>query len=361
MRGFRLIAGLAALGVSFAALRAERSVETSFEAATTSDVALWQAGAVAKFDRRAAEYTLGLASTLNEIDYRPVPFDFQGYRRNFHRTNLAAQGAVRLQTGRAWTLLGGAGVYSGFTNYRSIWLDEYYRQQYAGLTFLSGYRPAHPRGFNLSAGARWEYLPATGFLQANLSWLQDQVAPGYEIDFDGLHRGQDSLSTAALEVTLENVVTPRLRSLVTLRAVRTTDRQVRVGAELAAHYALGDRWTLRASFGGAHENPTFIARFADLALERELRPHWFLAVTGRVYRDTGEIENALLFTSAAPPLSSRQFGVSLRGEYDRVSWRLSFSPLIARSAPTNPNTDFFQYLYRDRDWTLIRAAVSFAL
>ncbi len=362
MRAWRSVAGLAWLCSAGAAVaQAARTVEVATEFATSSDVQLWQTTVDEKFERGAgSDVTISAVGGGYAIDYQPASFDFHGRATRLRRENLAVQGALRQTVSPTLTLLAGAGAYDGFTNYRSVWLDEYFRQQYAAATSLQGYRVAHPHGFNGSAGARWEYLPASGFAQFNVAWLSDRVAPGYEVDFDGLHRGPDTLNTAAAELQLENIATPRLRTLVTLRAVKTSTREVRLGAELAANCAVGEAWALRAAAGGTRERPTFTAGYASLAIERAVAEGLFLAVSGRVYHDTGEIENALMFTSAAPALTSYQVGLALRHESDRWSWRVAVTPILTRSAPTNPFTDFFQHLYRDRDWTLVQAAVAVA-
>ena len=83
---------------------------------------------------------------------------------------------MRQRLGERWTLLGSGGLYDGFADYRSRWLDEYYRQQFSTIP---GYQKADPKGFNVSAGLRWEYAPTTAFLQVEGGYLWDQIAPGY--------------------------------------------------------------------------------------------------------------------------------------------------------------------------------------
>jgi hypothetical protein len=146
------------------------------------------------------------------MDYVPVPFDFNGMENHLSERNLALQFNTQNQMSQHFALMGGAGVYDGFTNYRSVWLDEYYRQQYSDLGDFPGadqYVNAEPKGINATFGARWEYKPGTGFAQLNVSWLEDDVSPGYEIDFDGLRRGSLTLHTGAISLSTENVLTKR--------------------------------------------------------------------------------------------------------------------------------------------------------
>ncbi len=180
------------------------------------------------------------------------------------------------------------------------------------------------------------------------------MAPGYEIDFDGLRRGRGGLDTLAVNASLENVLTPRARSLVELHAVRTTDREWRWGADGSLNLALNERWVVRLRGGATTESPQFDAWYVGATVEYAPRASvaWF--ATLRHYDDTGEIENALLFTSAAPAVVTSQAGIGLRGTGERWSWRLYVAAVQANYAPTNPNLDFFRNLYRDRDWSVLQ-------
>lgn len=140
----------------------------------------------------STEWELGLSLASMGFDYEPVPFDFRGVATVVQEARVAAQLELRQRLGDRLTLLATGGLYDGFTDFRSAWIDEHFRQQYGDLP---GYEEAAPRGVNIQGGVRWEYLPASGFLQAEAAYLQDQIAPGYEIDFDGFHRGRPILYT----------------------------------------------------------------------------------------------------------------------------------------------------------------------
>lgn len=183
-----------------------------------------------------------------------------------------------------------------------MWLDEHFRQQYANLSPTPGfytYRAADPGDWNVTSGARWAYQPGSGFAQLTVSFLRDDIAPGYEIDFAGLRRGRDQLDTAALPAAFENVMSPRARSPVEVHAVKTTDREWRFGSDAALNLALGERWITRLQAGATTEDLQFDAWYLGATVESAPRPTvaWFATV--RRDADTGEIENALLFTSAA--------------------------------------------------------------
>ena len=336
-------------------------LEVGGEWVDAGDVTLLQGSWVGDFVLEDWESTLSLAYGHYSMNYVPAPFDFRGMDQRRNETNLAVQLNTQKQVRNDLSLMGGAGVYDGFTNYRSVWLDEYFRQQYSDLPGVPGaenYVEADPKGVNATVGARWEYKPGTGFAQVDLSWLEDDVSPGYEIDFDGLRRGRLQLHTGSVSISTENVLTPRVRSYVVLRSSKTSERSTRYGADASLYVAVVDDWIMRWNAGAASENPQFEAAYISLALEHQIEEgiSWF--VDGRYYEDTGEIENALLFTTAAPGLASERFGLGFRWIGDNWSSRFYLARLRTDYDPTREDLDFFQNLYRDRDWDIIQVALS---
>ncbi len=357
--GIACILPLSLLPAGFAV--SPNPMEFGAEWVDAGDITLMQGNWVGDFISTTWDSSLSFAYGHYSMDYVPVPFDFNGEETRLSESNLALQFNTQNQVNRHLLLMGGAGVYDGFTNYRSVWLDEYYRQQFSHLTDVPGsenYVKADPKGVNATVGARWEYKPATGFAQINLSWLEDDVSPGYEIDFVGLRRGDIHLHTGAFIISTENIVSKRMRSYVSLRLSDTTERSTRYGADAALHVAVNDNWVIRWKIGGATENPQFEAIYTSIALEHGVNDKLSWFVDARYYEDTGEIENALLFTSAAPGLRSERYGIGIRWIGDKWSSRFYLAPLHTDYDPTRKNTDFFQNLYSDRDWTILQVAVS---
>lgn len=339
-------------------------MELGFEWVDSDDVSLIQTSWAGDFETGSWESSVSLAYGHYSMDYQSVPFDFLGQERHLSERNLALQLNTQNPVSQYWTVMGGAGVYDGFTNYRSVWLDEYYRQQFSDLGDTVGaenYVDADPKGINATVGARWEYKPGSGFAQLNVSRLEDDVSPGYELDFDGLRRGSLNLNTGAVSLSTENVLSKRIRSYVSARASETTDRSTRYGLDAALHIAVADDCVARVNVGRAEEDPQFEANYGSLALERTLSENLSAFADFRYYEDTGEIENALLFTSAAPGLDSERWGVGLRWIGDHWSARLYLASLDTDYEPTQTNTDFFQNLYADRDWTIYQFAISRSL
>jgi hypothetical protein len=325
------------------------------------DIMLKQFSWLGDFESGPWESSVSVAYGTYDVDYEPVPFDFNGSLARLSERIFSLQYNTQKQLGDHHWVIAGAGIYNGFTNYRSLWLDEYYRQQFSelfGFTGAENYVEADPQGINGTAGIRWEYKPGTGFAQFNLSRLRDDVSPGYEIDFDGLRRGELTLATVAASLSTENVLTQNIRSYAEIRASKTTERSTRYGADFSLSVAHGEKWVTRWNVGGAVEDPGFEAFYGSLALEHQASDSFFFFLDGRYYEDTGEIENALLFTSAAPGLVSERFGVGLRWIGDVWSARLYFAPLATEYDPTRESTDFFQNLYHDRDWNIFQVAFS---
>ena len=330
----------------------------SLELLDASDISMLQSNLYAEFGQEAWENQLSLSFSEFSFDYRPVPFDLNGVETDRTESNLAFQLNSRYTVSDGLTLLFGGGAYNGYNNYRSAWLDEYFRQQFSELDGVSGnelYDTANPKGYNLNAGARWMYQPNTGYAQITLSQLQDDIAPGYEIDFVGLPRGETVLATSAISVSSENILTKRIRSLVTVRGSQTSARAWRYGAEVALNVALHNNWIARGQFGGSTEDPQFDAYYTNLTLEFKIRENLSAYLDGRYYDDTGEIENSL-FTSAAPGVSNRKAGIGIKWNSDSWSGRVYVARVGTRYDPPLGNVDFFQNLYKDRDWTVFQLA-----
>ncbi|MDA1067695.1 MAG: hypothetical protein O3C43_14480 [Verrucomicrobia bacterium] len=338
--------------------------DSGLEWVDSDDITLKQLSWIGDFNSDNWESSISLAYGDYQLDYQPVAFDFNGEEKAVSERIIAIQFNSKKQLGDHWWLSGGAGAYDGFTNYRSVWLDEYYRQQFSELYGFPGaenYVEADPKGINATAGTRWEYQPGNGFAQFSISALRDDVSPGYEIDFDGLRRGELTLDTVAASLSTENILTKNIRSFLEFRVTQTTDRSTRYGVGANINVAHGEQWVSRWNVGGSKEDPQFEAFYGGVALEYQASDKCYIFVDGWYYEDTGEIENALLFTSAAPGLESSRVGIGVRWIGDQWSMRIYAAPLENDYEPTNPGIDFFQNLYSDRDWTIAQIAVSRSL
>jgi len=328
------------------------------------DVTLFQSSAFATMTSGKWESNLSVSASEFAVDYVPVSFDFLGSEVERREWNYALQLNSRKQQSDSLTLLFSAGAYDGFTNYRSVWLDEYFRQQFSDLPGVQGaevYEQADPKGYNAAAGLRWMYLPATGYAQVLVSHVKDEISPGYEIDFEGLRRGNSKLETNAINLSTENILSERMRSLLTLRAAKTTERSWRYGAEAALNLSIGDYWTLRAKAGGATEAPEFDGTYQQLSIERAFGERTSVYLDVGHYEDSGEIENAFLFSNAAPGVENERAGIGLKTKGKNWNLRLYVALSDTRYDETGSNVDFFGNLYSDRDWTITQIAYSYEL
>ena len=270
-------------------------------------------------------------------------------------------GSIRVQAEHVlsprWTTFQGGGYYNGFADYRSIWLDEHYRQNFASL---SGYRVSSPMGYHLTGGLRWSNLPSTLFLQGNAMYQRDAISPGYEKPiFQPLVRGQDRLDTWTGNLSMENILHRRLRVRNEIRLVDTTERGLRYGYQGALNWAIGDSLVSRTTIGWTDEAPNFRSKEVSQVLEAELGNRWFLRIHGRIYQDSGLIRDHRILSSAQPPLETYQVGCGLRFRGNYWTWDLSGGPYWSEYGMLNQRSSEFRHLYADRKWMVYRAALRY--
>ena len=337
-----------------------RKGEVSFDAMLASDVQT--TSTAIRYGESKSDTTWNARFTYNGIaeDYEPfTDFDAETLPRSLYESYFAGQVDVRQKLHDTLTLSGSGTVYDGFTDYRSLWFSEYYRQRFE---ILPAYFPSSPQGFSASTGLRWEYQPTTGFAEAGFSYAYDQIAPGWDrIPATAtspalLLHGRDVLQTYAPSLKFENVLTKRIRTQHDFQLTFTTDRDPRYSYRGAVNVALAERWVWRTSGGYTHEDPTLRAYYFGATLEYEFTPRWLVNVSGMYYHDTGEIENSTLLSTAAPGLQTRQAGFGLRYLGEASSFSLSVSPLWSDYKALESGTLPFSNLYKDRKWVLVQAA-----
>ena len=138
----------------------------------------------------------------------------------------------------------------------------------------------------------------------------------------------------------------------------TTGRELRYGGQASLNWALAENWVLRSTVGYAEEAPRFEAWFVEETLETDIDGRWFFSLTGRWYEDTGEIDDSLLLSSAAPELETWHVGLGIRWQGEHSALKLSGGPYFTRYGALGPYTEPFQNLYRERDWGIVQLAFS---
>lgn len=334
-------------------------LETSFEHLENESFSVSLLSVKADKEIGAWESQLTLSRTDYDVEFSPASFDLLGEDAQISEKTYSLNANATRPLRDALSLDLGIGYRDGFSNYRSVWLDTYFDQHFEPLVGVPGhelYQNFSASAASLSGGLTWEYIPANAVASVTASWIQDNVSPGYEIDFEGISRGERVLATNSLSITSENVLNPRMRSRIALTASQTSARDTRYSADLALNSALGEKFIWRNRIGLSKEAPQFEAYFLDTTLEYAFSQLVSVAVAGRRYKDTGEIEDALLFTTAAPELRSDSMRLELRWVGENWNGRLSLTHTESNFAPTNLNTDFFQNLYFDSDWTGLKLA-----
>lgn len=335
-----------------------QAVESSAEFLETGDVLLSAAGLSARHIDERWDLKLGAIYQGYDVTYRPdiiIPglYDNTKLKRTYWAGQVSAKG--RLGSHSQWLLDGGG--YEGFADYKSVWLDEYYRQRFSRL---AGYEKVDPQGFNGSGGLRWEYWPTTGFAQAELGYQQDTISPSYDKPVTKpLIRGLDLIDTLSGRISSENVISPHLRMLNEFQIVDSTGRDLRYAIQNRLNYALGERWTLKSILGGTWESPAFSAWFVDGSAEYDWNRRWHLRAFTHYYQDDGLIRDPTIISSAQPALNTFMVGLGLRWAGDNLTADVSFGPYFTRYKSLPSNAGDFLNLYRDRDWWTFKTAIAY--
>ncbi|HXG48828.1 MAG TPA: TlpA disulfide reductase family protein [Methylomirabilota bacterium] len=334
--------------------------EADTEFLWASDILLTETTLHYRRERGTTRWDGWFAHASTDLDYEPyAPFDFLGEPADVNDDRFALRGAGRgpLSEDVAW--LAAAGGYDGYRDYRSLWLDTYYEQQYQGVP---GYAAAEPRGANAHVGIRWEYLRANGVFEARAGYQFDQVAPGYIVDTNSptlaVLRGREFLHTPSLSLSTENVLGRRVRTLQEFRVARTSGRESRFSGQSSLNWAFAERWVARLNAGAAHEEPRFTAWFAGASVEWEIARQIYVSLHGKYYADSGEIENSLFVNDAAPGVRTAHGGLGLRVVRGAWAFKLAGGPFFSRYDPIALGSRPFTNLYRDRNWGLAQCALS---
>lgn len=338
-------------------IRNDYQLEGFVELLSSADLVLSEAGLEARMERAGRSYRLGVTQGDIELDFVSPDTILQDVSRNERRSGLQAQ--VQWPIAETMELqLGGSG-YSGYADYRSLWLDEYYRQQYGSLP---GYQTAHPQGYGVSAGIRWAYRPGLGYVTATLGARIDRFSPAYEPQLTfpiTLERAQDRYETFDASLAFENVFSRRLRALQEIRASETTDRATRWAIKSGWNMALAEPLVFRINLSGSREGDTLSAYALQGTLEYDWNARWFLGITGGMYEDAGQFEPTLAGDTSAPALRSWLALLSLRFQGQRTALKLAAGPYSSTYLETPDNE--FRTLYRDRDWFHLNLALSYRL
>lgn len=327
-------------------------------ALTASDV--FVTDTLAEYHQKSpfSEFTLIFSHRHMEADFKSE-YLRTSRDKELKEDRFGIQGSASYSLNEILALKFNGGAYDGFQTYRALWLDEYYRLKFDALSKiidgLSGYREAHPWGYNVSSGLRWEYIPGAGFADLSIAYQHDVVSPGYEVGLP-IIRLRDTYDTISGHLAFENVLTRRLRTMLECRIDDTTARDPRITLQGALNYAPAENWVMRLAVAYAAEDPDFTSKSASAVLERDWHGIWFVGVFGRYYEDTSEIVNGIARNAAAPPLETYQAGFGLRRQGKRTSFKFVIGPCFSRYELHPLRNTAFDQLYKDRDWLSLQIA-----
>ena len=334
--------------------------ETVFDTAAliASDVFVTDTLAAYHYTRPSMEFDLSISYRRIDMDYASE-YLAVSRERDLSADSIGFQISTKFNLNKTLTLMIDGGVYDGYQTYRALWLNEFYRHMFDVLSEyivgLEGYKEANPWGYNVSSRLRWEYLPYSGFVEADISFQRDIVSPGYETGIPFV-RLRDTYNTLSGHVAFENVLTRHLRTLVECRIDDISERDARYTLHGSLNYALGEHWVTRLDVAGSKEDPHFKSKSISTVLERDWHSTWFVSLFGRYYDDTSEIANAIGSNAAAPPLETFQTGMGLRWQGLRSSIKLVLGPCFSRYEREPERDMAFDQLYKDRNWFSVQFA-----
>lgn len=297
------------------------------------------------------EAALGMSQYT--LDYAPVLF---GSKTHLEEETYDASIALTKKWNPAWQSTINLGSYEGYSEYRSIWISEFYRQFFGSFP---EYQSTDPSGISVGASTTWNYQPGVGLAEFSLMLGRDQIAPGWEFNPElGVPvAGNDELDSVTSSLRWEQAVNPWLKTEVALSARSISDRDPR--------YSIRHSWAaasgpvgVRLTGGISDEAPSFDAYHGSAVIEWNVDARWNVFAGYRAYSDSGEIESSG-FNAQAPGLNSTELFAGVRWERGDLNISGSVGYLQTDYDELSEDNKFFGNLYRDRDWLTVRLAASF--
>lgn len=337
---------------------ASGNVELVSEALVCRDILWWVSGIEGRLRSGKEEFALSVEHSLVDEDYTPSVGDFFGHAASVSGEKAGAHLLWRHEWSDVWRTDLKAGGYDGITDYVSLWRAEFYRQQYEDLP---GYAGASPSGVDCRFSTQCALNPGELWLRLGVEARNDTVVSNYEIvDFGTLARGRELIRTASGDAMLEGRVLGALRVSGGIRCSAVTDRDLRHGLHGGFDWAFAPGWVLHADSEGSLESAGFRSWSVQGGAEREIRTHWLLGATGRIYRDNGAASLASGWEQSAPALRTLAAEGRLRYQGDQFSFLLAGGPYQSDFGTLDETFNLFAHLYRQRTWISVRAVLTFA-
>ncbi len=301
-------------------------------------------------------WTIDASLGLNRysLDYVPVLF---GTNTNLQENAYNANLGLTRKWNDHWQSGVTLGFYEGFSEYRSIWIAEFYRQFFGSFP---EYASTDPSGAAFGASTTWNYLPGTGLAEFSLRLARDHIAPGWEFNPElGVPTaGNDELNSLTGILRIEQALNGWLKTELALSARSLTDRETRYSVRNSWAAAAGPVG-IRLTGGYTEEAPAFDAFYGSALIEWNISAKWNVFVGYRAYNDSGEIE-ATGFNAQAPGLDSTEIFAGVLWDRGDLSVSGTVGYLETDYAELSEDNRFFGNLYRDRDWLTLRLAASYS-
>jgi hypothetical protein len=331
----------------------QKELELTGESLSADDIDIQTCGALFSGVERDWTVEGGVSFASYRESYVPVLF---GTDETLTEQTLQANFGVTRAWSKEWSGTFSLSAYEGFSDYRSIWISEYYRQLFGAFP---AYHAPNPGGYSVSSTSSWNYLPGSGQAKLSLFYAVDEIAPGWGFDSAaGIPvPGDDTLQTLGSSLTFDQAVNNWLKTRLMLSARNTSDRDVRLGV-VNSWAATKGPVSLRITGGYSEESPTFDASHVSAILEWNFIQEWSMNIGIRAYRDSGEIQSSG-FNALAPPVRSSEIFGGLAWDRGDLAVSAGIGFLESDYDPLSEDNEFFGNLYKDRDWLTLRIAASF--
>lgn len=331
----------------------QQEIEATGESLSASDIAVESYRLAYSGEEGPWTLDLGLGWNQYHLDYEPILFGnsvaldedtWQGDIALTHEWNKEWSGTLRVR------------AYEGFSDYRSIWTSEFYRQFFGAF---DEYRDPDPHGVAVGATTVWNYLPGAGKAELNIEFGRDEIAPGWSFNpaLGIPEADRETLDSLSGSLRVEQALNGWLKSEIALSARQTSERDPRFGIRNTWAAAAGPV-AFRFTGGYSEEAPAFDSLYGSALVEWNFLPQWTLNAGYRSYEDSGEIETSG-FNAQAPALESSEIFAGVLWDRGDLAISGSVGFLDTDYAALSADNQFFGNLYRDREWWTIRLAATF--
>jgi hypothetical protein len=330
----------------------QQEIETTLEILSADDLHIQSTRA--RFSGTEGLWTIDAGIGVNSFreTYQPVLF---GTRETLTEQTQQADLSLSREWSKHWSSALTLSAYDGYSDYRSVWIAEYYRQLFGAF---SGYSDPNPHGALIGTVVTWNYLPGSGKVDFSFHFGRDEIAPGWGFNpvIGQPEPGTESLDTYTSGLVVEQAINSWLKTEISLTARQTTDREYRVSLKNSWAATKG-ALAYRLSMGLSDERPSYQASYASALVEWNFLRQWSTHIGYRIYKDSGEIQTSG-FDALAPEVLSSELFAGLSWDRGDLAISTGVGLLQTDYKPLSADNEFFGNLYRDRDWLTFRLSAA---